>query len=141
MFLYALSSWLVAQIVMPVLIMIAGLVINGWFLAPEIGLLLIAMFVSLFITIPGLIISWLFLGIVIYADYTPLVKFLFWLIATALAVVLNALMIVLLFNLNIDFWENVSVFVVVGVTSIWVSCFIRMKSFFELNRVQNIVIN
>lgn len=100
MFLYTFNTWLIANLLHPLIIMAFGFVIYGHegilFYADVVKGYLLVLVISLLCSLPSLLIGWFLLGIVVLSDYTPLARLVMWLVCSAILVFLEVLVMAII---------------------------------------------
>ena len=145
MFLHVFYSWLLTQIIHPFLFILFFYITDGpheAFFTLNPGDIMLLGFISSIASLPCLLFGWLFLGIIIYSNYTVTLKFLFWILVTAILVVLNFWILILVLNdgdafLNHEEFELAPFLIAIpGIASIWFASMIRISQFRNLNKKQ-----
>ena len=135
MFLHVFYSWLIAQVLHPLVLIFSIWVFNdssGY--VPRSSYFYFVLF-SAIASLPCLLLGWLCFGMIVYADYTFEAKFLIWLTTAAILVILNLSIIILVFDNRLEAKDLL--IAVPGILSIWIALFIRLKQFHRLNIIEN----
>lgn len=135
MFLHAFYTWLVANLLHP-LMLAAGLIatttvnVNFSFSSETISNLFQFLFYSMLFSLPCLLLSWLFLGIIVFSGYPWPVKFILWLFVTALLIFLEMFVILYLSEEEIE-WELL-LFALPATGATWIAIALRWNQFKNL---------
>ena len=129
MFLNVFYSWLIAQIFHPIIFMFSLWLFNGRFFINA-QYILYFLLVSIPVSLPGLFLGWLCMGLIAHSNYTIAAKFFIWLATTATLVILSLWIVVLFFDggLQLEFLLAA----IPGILSIWIASVIRLKQFQRL---------
>jgi hypothetical protein len=134
MFLYIFNTWLIANLIHPLVIMAFGFVTYG-----HGGILLYAdmakgyllvLGISLLCSLPFLLIGWFLLGIVILSKHTHLVRLVSWITASAIYVFLEVVSLALI--LGISLTPNTFSLAIPGILAVTAAITIRYKQFQKL---------
>jgi hypothetical protein len=133
MFLHVFYSWLLTQVFHPLCMVLLGFILNGaandsfeW----SMEFIFLFVLVSLIASLPCLLLGWLFLGLIVYSNYTVTAKFIFWLVTAAILVILNFWALVLFFDPG--FRLEYFLAAVPGIISIWTASIFRVRQFQKL---------
>jgi hypothetical protein len=100
MFLHTFNTWLIANLLHPLMIMAFGWVIYGHegilFYADVAKGYLLVLGVSILCSLPSLLIGWFLLGVVVLTDYTPLARLIMWMCCSSILVFLEVLVMALI---------------------------------------------
>ena len=137
MFLNVFYSWLIAQVLHPVVYIVALWAISGYFGMSAAAVADIFYFFAfgLIVSLPSLLLGWLCMGLIVHSSYTTLAKFLLWIVATAILVILNFWIIILFIDRGFQFQDFI--IAIPGIISIWIASIIRYKQFQKLNITEN----
>jgi len=134
MFLNVLYSWLIAQILHPILFAVSLWLLNGRFFL-DAGYIFCFTAVSFVVSLPCLLLGWLCMGFIIHYNYTITGKFFIWLATSAVLVLLTLWIIILSFDGGVD--PEALLAALPGILSIWLASVIRWKQFHKLNLGEN----
>jgi hypothetical protein len=132
MFLHVFNSWFVSQLIHPIVFFPFLYLIDGPFGNLPISVLLLFILISMVISCPSLLFGWLFLGSIMQSDLTITAKFSLWLFASAITVILDLLLLMLI---CLPYGEIEAQYLVVGIPgilSIWITATIRLRQFRNL---------
>ena len=134
MFLHAFYTWLLANLLHP-LMLAAGISITTgnvhFSLTGEtISNLFEFLFYSMLFSLPCLLLGWLFLGIIVFSSYPGPVKFILWFLVTALVIFLEVFTILYLSQEEIE-WELL-LFAIPATGATWVAIALRWNQFKNL---------
>jgi hypothetical protein len=95
--LHTFSTWLVANLIHPVMMAFASLILPEVFfnLHEEGGLIVLLTFVLLLVSLPCLLTGWLCLMIIVPAPHSLQLRFLVWMVAAPCIIVLQGLIMML----------------------------------------------
>lgn len=95
--LHTFSTWLVANLIHPVMMVFASLILPEVFfnLHEEGGIIVLITFVLLLVSLPCLLAGWLCLMIIVPAPHSPQLRFLVWMVAAPCIIVLQGLIMML----------------------------------------------
>jgi len=134
MFLYTFNTWLIANLLHPLMFMAFGFIIYGHdgllFYADIVKGYLLVLGVSLLCSLPALLIGWLLLGMVVLSEYTPLARLIMWIICSATLVFLEVLVMALIVRESLTL-ETFSL-AIPGILAVSASIIIRYKQFQKL---------
>ena len=139
MFLHVFYSWLITQLLHPILVIALSYVLNGSIDLLEPGFIFLFAIGSVVISSPCLLLGWLSLGLIVYSDHTVVAKFVLWFLATGILVVLNFFILALILYRN--FQVELLFMTIPGILSIWISSVIRWKQFQKLVYIENQPVN
>jgi len=130
MFLHVCNSWLLAQLLHPLLFILSGYFWSGEPL-PLAAFIIIFVFSSI-VSMPSLFLGWLFLSIIVYSEYVIPLKFIFWLLTSAALILLTIWILILVIGgLEEEMLRNF-LYAIPGIISIWVVSIIRYRKFRKL---------
>jgi len=135
MFLHVFYSWLVTQLLHPILVIALSYVLNGSIGHLEPGVIVLFVIVSVLISSPCLLLGWLSIGLIIYSGYAAVIKFVLWLLATGTLVILNFFILGLILYGRFQF--EFLFITIPGILSVWIVSVIRWKQFQILVHSEN----
>lgn len=131
MFLHVFYSWLVAQVLHPLILILSIWIFNGSAgYIPWSSYFFFFLF-SAIVSLPCLLLGWLFFCLIVYSGYTFAAKFLLWLASAATLVILNLWIIILVFDNGLDSTDLM--IASPGILSIWAASLMRLKQFQKLD--------
>ena len=134
MFLHTFYTWLIANLLHPLMFLFFFFFRDGSFSSlfnaetPEICLLIFIF--SLLISLPALLAGWLMLGMIVLSSYTVMARFMMWLICASALVLLSFLLLSLFLDGVID--PEIISLSVPGIVAASFSICIRYKHFRKL---------
>lgn len=138
MFLHTFYTWLLSNLLHPLLFMILSVVRKGSagsFCSDNLIIELSFFTASLIISLPCLLVGWLNLYLIISSPYSGNSKFLIWVITAPLLVFLEFLFILVISDfLEIEFL----VFSIPGMVAVMIAILIRYKQFRKLSHLLKI---
>ena len=132
MLLHVFYSWLLSQIILPIMFLILSLLLGGSVndFFTEDGLLFLI--VSVGVSLPCILFGWLIIIPIVFAELTVMAKFLVWIFATAIIVMLDLWIFYLIIVNRMEFQIRDFVIALPGILSIWIASIIRYKQFQNL---------
>lgn len=134
MFLYTFNTWLIANLLHPLLIMAFGYMVYGhegvlWYADIAKGYLLI-LGVSLLCSLPALLTGWLLLDIVVSSDHRSLARMVMWMICSVMLVFLEVLIIAIIIGEPLT--SEVFFLALPGILAVCLAILIRYQQFQKL---------
>ncbi|MEI9811031.1 MAG: hypothetical protein WDO16_25860 [Bacteroidota bacterium] len=141
MLLHAFNTWFVANLLYPLMLFAAFVVTGEYttadiFHAESITILILIVSFSAFFSVPSLFVSRVLLRIIVLTNDTLIMKFIAWLFAASLLVMLDVLVTLFLFSGDIEIRSLL--FALPAIAATWVSILIRWKQFVSLVLMQNV---
>jgi len=102
MFIHTLLTWLLANVIHPIMMFVCLLIVSNFNTAPEPEMIAVAVpliLVSSILSIPALFISWLMLQVITQLMLTSEMKFLLWLLTAPAMILLQFLVMSVLMDL------------------------------------------
>jgi hypothetical protein len=133
MFLHTFYTWLLANLLHPLMLAAGVIVTTGNVnvnFNETINFLFQILFYSMLFSLPCLLLSWLFLGIIVFSGYLMPVKFILWLLVTALLIFLEVFIILYLSEEEIE-WELL-LFALPATAATWMAIAFRWNQFKNL---------
>jgi len=135
MFLYTCITWLVANLLHPAMMILTmillGTPVGEIFDAESFSILVLFFSYSIFFSIPLLLISWGLLYIIMRMHDNMLVSFIVWLIATAILIILEVIVILVHYDEEIKMQNLILALPAIAAT--WLSIIFRWKRFINLS--------
>jgi hypothetical protein len=139
MFWYLFKSWLFTLLIYPVILFLGMMLIaRGDIFSDEFGFMIIMMmtFVTLLGSFGVILLSWFFLHIIIHSDTSLSTKFILWLFALGIAILLCSVVIILI--VGDGFFVNSDLILAVpAAISVWIIECIRFRHFKKLDNEIN----
>src|SRR4051812_8549037 len=135
MFLNVFYSWLIAQVLHPILFMVSLWLFDGrFFINAE--YVFYFLLISILVSLPGLLSGWLCMGRIVAAHYTISAKFFIWLATAAMLVILTLWIVILFFDGGLQ--PEFLLAAIPGILSIWIASIIRLRQFYKLFIQKNV---
>jgi hypothetical protein len=135
MFLHAFSTWFLANLLHPLMILAAMIItgehISDIFSAESFAMLVIFVSLSALFSLPCLFLSWWLLQIIVCGRETMLMKLIAWLLITALLIILEVLAFLFLTGGEIEI--EILLCALPAVAATWAAIVFRWKQFMTLS--------
>ncbi|ANE52520.1 hypothetical protein [Flavisolibacter tropicus] len=124
-FKHVLNTWLLSHLLHPFVFLFFKNWISSYITWDDVVILAV---VSIIISIPALLLGWFFLSFLNFNSDIPFVKQGLWLFLTALAIILNLLIILIIVGAPEEISEGF-IFLIPAIVSSWIAILIRTQQF------------
>lgn len=132
-FKHVLNTWLLSHLLHPFVFLFCKNWISSYITWEDVAILSV---VSIIISIPALLLGWLFLNVLRFNSDIPFVKLGLWLFLTALVIILNLLVILILVGVPGEI-SGGFIYLIPAIISSWIAILIRTNQFQHLFTIQS----